>query len=50
MNGGKMKNLCDVCLIVNSDDMLAIESTHLTLCHCIIASIRSMGKPLFKYE
>ena len=50
MNGGKMKNLCDVCLIVNSDDMLAVESTHLTLCHCIITSIRSMGKPLFKYE
>ena len=50
MGGGKMKNLCDVCLTVNSDNMLAIESTHLTLCHCIITSIRSMGKPLFKYE
>ena len=50
MGGGKMKNLSDVCLTVNSDNMLAIESTHLALCHCIITSIRSMGKPLFKYE
>jgi len=50
MNGGKFPKMCDVCLIVPSDDMLTIESTHLILCHCIISEIRNTGKPLFTYD
>ena len=49
MDGGKLKELCNICLIVPSDDMLIIESVHLTLCHCIISSIREDGEPIFKY-
>ncbi len=50
MSGGDFPKICDVCLIVPSDDMLAIESAHVTLCHCIVFAIRSMGKPMFTYE
>ena len=50
MSGGDFPKICDVCLTVPSDDMLAIESAHVTLCHCIISAIRSMGKPMFTYE
>jgi len=49
MDGGDFKKLCDVCLIVPSNDMLTIESVHVTLCHCIISSIREDGDPTFKY-
>jgi D-sedoheptulose 7-phosphate isomerase len=50
MSGGDFPKICDVCLIVPSNDMLAIESTHVTLCHCIVSAIRSIGKPMFSYE
>ena len=50
MNGGKFPKVCDICLIVPSDDMLIIESIHLTLCHCIVSTIRHKGKPLFTYD
>lgn len=50
MSGGNFPKICDMCLIVPSDDMLAIESTHVALCHCIVSTIRSMGKPMFTYE
>ena len=50
MSGGDFPEICDICLIVPSNDMLAIESTHVTLCHCIISAIRSQGKPMFTYE
>lgn len=50
MNGGKFPKVCDVCLIVPSDDMLTIESIHLILCHCIVSTIRHKGKPLFTYD
>ena len=49
-SGGKLKNYCDICLRIPSDDMLAIESHHLMLCHCIINAIRGLGNPLFKYR
>jgi len=48
--GGKMKNLCDICIKIPSDEMLSIESQHLLLCHCIANAIRNNGNPLFKYE
>ena len=49
MDGGELKKICDLCIIVPSSDMLTIESTHLIICHCIIDFIRKSGKPLFKY-
>lgn len=48
--GGDFPNVSDVCLIVPSDDMLTIESTHLTICHCIVNAIRNMGTPKFTYD
>lgn len=50
MSGGDFPKICDICLVVPSNDMLGIESTHVTLCHCIISAIRNMGKPVFTYE
>lgn len=50
MSGGDLPKICDVCLIVPSNDMLAIESVHVTICHCIVSAIRNMGKPMFTYE
>ena len=50
MNGGYFPKLSDICCIVNSNDMLIIESAHLALCHCIISTIRKLGKPIFRYE
>lgn len=50
MGGGKFLKTCDVCFTVPSNDMLMIESVHVTLCHCIVSSIRHKGKPLFTYE
>ncbi|MDE1767039.1 MAG: SIS domain-containing protein [Thaumarchaeota archaeon] len=50
MAGGDFPKICDVYLIVPSNDMLGIESTHVTLCHCIISAIRNLGKPMFTYD
>lgn len=49
MSGGSFPKICDICLIVPSDDMLIIESTHVVICHCITDAIRNTGKPLFTY-
>jgi D-sedoheptulose 7-phosphate isomerase len=49
-SGGKMKNLCDICIRVPSNEMLSIESQHVILCHCIANCIRHSGIPLFKYD
>lgn len=37
--GGKLKDLSDLCLIVNSDDMQIIEDAHLSILHCIFREI-----------
>ena len=50
MKGGFLSKICDICLIVPSNDMLTIESLHLVLCHCIVNTIRNNGKPVFRYE
>ena len=50
MNGGYFPKFCDICCVVPSSNMLIIESAHLVLCHCIITTIRNLGKPLFQYE
>ena len=50
MSGGELPKICNVCFVVPSDNMLTIESMHLLVCHCIIETIRSLGKPMFTYE
>lgn len=49
MSGGELPKICNVCFVVPSDNMLTIESMHLLVCHCIIETIRSLGKPMFTY-
>lgn len=49
MSGGELPKICNICFRVPSDNMLTIESMHLLLCHCIIETIRSLGKPMFTY-
>lgn len=38
--GGKMKSLCDVCMILPSDNMEVIEDFHLSMTHAISSVIR----------
>jgi D-sedoheptulose 7-phosphate isomerase len=38
--GGKMKLLCDLCIIVPSDSMQVIEDFHLSVTHSIFVSLR----------
>ena len=49
MSGGQLRKICDMSIIVPSNDMLSIESIHLLLCHYILSSIRNDGIPIFKY-
>ncbi|MDC0523550.1 SIS domain-containing protein [Nitrosopumilus sp.] len=49
-SGGKMKQFCDICLQIPSNDMLTIESLHLLVCHCIADVLRKSGTPIFKYK
>ena len=39
-SGGKMKDLCDFCVIVPSDNMQIIEDLHLCIAHAVFSSIR----------
>ena len=38
-SGGKMKALCDYCVVVPSDNMQVIEDFHLSVCHALFTSI-----------
>jgi len=38
--GGKMKDLCDVCMVVPSDNMQIIEDLHLCAAHALFTSIK----------
>jgi len=40
-NGGRMKPLCDDCLIVGSDNMQIIEDLHLSIAHCVFTLVRN---------
>jgi D-sedoheptulose 7-phosphate isomerase len=40
--GGKMKDLCDICLIVPSDNMQRIEDAHLVLEHALSLYMRGV--------
>ncbi len=39
-DGGKMKPLCDLCLVVPSDNMQLIEDLHLSVAHALFTTIR----------
>ncbi len=39
--GGKMKPLCDLCLVVPSDNMQHIEDAHLIVSHAIFTAVRA---------
>jgi len=39
--GGKMKALCDICVVVPSDDMQIIEDMHLAVAHSIFRIVHS---------
>lgn len=39
--GGKMKELCDVCMVVPSDNMQIIEDLHVCAAHAIFTSLRA---------
>ncbi len=49
-DGGYFNRICDVVFKVPSSDMLTIESQHIVICHCITATIRNLGKPMFRYD
>jgi len=39
--GGRMKALCDLCVVIPSDNMQVIEDLHVSVNHAIFASLRS---------
>jgi len=39
--GGKMKPLCDLCVVVPSDNMQVIEDLHVSVSHSVFISLRS---------
>jgi D-sedoheptulose 7-phosphate isomerase len=39
-HGGKMKQLCDVCVIVPSSNMQIIEDLHLSIAHAVFTAVR----------
>jgi D-sedoheptulose 7-phosphate isomerase len=44
--GGKMKPLCDICVIVPSENMQIIEDLHLSIAHAVFRVVRQgMEKP-----
>jgi D-sedoheptulose 7-phosphate isomerase len=38
--GGKMKALCDLCLVIPSDNMQIIEDAHLCVAHAVFTAVR----------
>lgn len=41
-HGGEMNELCDICLIVPSDNMQIIEDLHLSVTHAVFTALRSI--------
>jgi D-sedoheptulose 7-phosphate isomerase len=39
-SGGKLKDLCDVCVVIPSDNMQVIEDLHLCVAHAVFTTIR----------
>jgi len=42
--GGKMKDLCDICLVVPSDNMQFVEDLHVCVSHAIFTIVRNQLK------
>jgi len=40
-DGGLVKDLCDIYLIVPSNHMEVIEDVHLAICHCIVEQLKN---------
>jgi D-sedoheptulose 7-phosphate isomerase len=38
-DGGKLKDQCDICVIVPADSMQVIEDTHLVILHAIFLAL-----------
>lgn len=38
--GGKMKSLCDLCIVIPSDNMQIIEDLHVSVCHALFTLVR----------
>ncbi len=39
--GGRMKSLCDMCVVVPSENMQVIEDLHLSISHCIFSLVHN---------
>ena len=39
--GGRMKSLCELCVVVPSENMQVIEDLHLSVSHSIFVSLRA---------
>jgi len=39
--GGRMKALCDLCVVVPSDNMQVIEDLHLSISHCVFSLVHN---------
>jgi D-sedoheptulose 7-phosphate isomerase len=39
--GGEMKHLCDLCLVIPSDNMQIIEDLHLSVTHAVFTALRA---------
>jgi D-sedoheptulose 7-phosphate isomerase len=40
--GGKMKSLCDLCVVIPSDNMQVIEDFHMSVTHSIFTALRDL--------
>jgi len=49
--GGKMATLCDLCLVVPSDNMQHIEDAHVVISHAIFTAVRAyVGAPRVRVQ
>jgi D-sedoheptulose 7-phosphate isomerase len=39
--GGKMNALCDLCVVVPSENMQVIEDLHLSISHCVFSMVHN---------
>jgi len=48
-DGGKLASISQLSLIIPSNDMLTIETSHLLICHLLTELFRKLDVPLFSY-
>tara|TARA_B100000029_G_scaffold119502_1_gene112835 strand:+ start:586 stop:1164 length:579 start_codon:yes stop_codon:yes gene_type:complete len=49
-NGGELCKRECTSVVVDSFDMLTIETIHLMICHIVVSLIRKNGEPIFQYR